>query len=1149
MKKVTFLLLTLLFSLELIYAQNYALDFDGMNDYVEITQDASLNMYNSSFTVELWVKSSQTHNTEVILFEYGEWETGTYQMTSDQQDQIKVSFHGRSSGDGAELTGDNWTDGTWHHFAGVFDNANNQLRLYKDGVLKVEVSETNAPGNATLSSYLGSRGGNTKFADMRMDELRIWDDVRTQSEIQNNMNIELTGSESNLVAYYNMNEGIGTSLMDHSSNSNNGTLENMDNSDWVADSPLSGTYSGGSGTSGDPYQIATTADLIELSNTSADWSAYFIQTADIAFNADETQVDWDGDGSATWDTEDQKGFLPIGNSSDKFTGSYNGDGHTIDYLYIDRASTDYIGLFGYINNATINSIGVTNVDITGDTYIGGLTGGSYSSSTISRCYVTGSVAAANDAGGFLGYNLSSSINNSYSTADVSRSSGEIGIYFASFCGYTNQGNIEYCYSNGNVVYEGGTDPTDKGFVGYDNSGSYTDNFFDKESNQSTASGATGLTSAQMKDYNSFTDETNSWLSSAWDFVTNPNDDVATNDYWDMDQDGTVNNGYPILSWQDGADNILQEYSGGSGTSGDPYQIATTDDLIELSNTSDDWDKHFIQTADIAFNADETQEDWNNSGSAGPVEGFSPIGDGTTNFTGDYDGDGYTIDYLYINRSSTDNIGLFGMIGDNVAINDLAVTNVDITGNRYTGVLCGRIDGLNSLIDNCETSGVLSGLVSCGGMVGRGNGSISNSSSSVTVNASIISDDWSDTGGLIGDAKGTISNCYVTGNVTAEGRNTGGLAGWVREGITIEQCFTTGDVTINSSNSTGEAGGLVGSYSGTSQIINSYATGTISVDNSGNGGVGGLVGQLTDNPSIENCYFSGEVINTSGNIGGLIGEFEYSSDAPALTNNLWNNSINSSINGIGNDSDNGVTGKTTAELQDIATFTSTSTTGLTSAWDFVNDPNDDGANNDYWDISSSINDGYPYLTKENSNDPLPVNLLSFTGERKAKSIVELHWSTASELNNDRFEIQRSQNGHDFVTIGEVNGAGNSNQVLKYEFTDVEAPEETLYYRLKQIDYNGQYKYSEIVVIHKESSLQTGELSIYPNPVSGTVNLKFPEYKGDMQLEVFDMSGRKIYTTQVCDQYSININTQQWPEGVYMVICKNRNMLLQQRIVKQ
>lgn len=83
-------------------------------------------------------------------------------------------------------------------------------------------------------------------------------------------------------------------------------------------------YSGGSGTSGDPYQIANKADLKYLSENAGEWSKHFIQTADIAFNADETQVDWDGDGTATSDTEDQKGFLPIGNSPTNFNGSYDG---------------------------------------------------------------------------------------------------------------------------------------------------------------------------------------------------------------------------------------------------------------------------------------------------------------------------------------------------------------------------------------------------------------------------------------------------------------------------------------------------------------------------------------------------------------------------------------------------------------------------------------------------------------------------------------------------------------------------------------------------------------------------------------------------------------------------------------------------------
>ena len=73
---------------------------------------------------------------------------------------------------------------------------------------------------------------------------------------------------------------------------------------------FAGTYSGGDGSSGDPYQIANTDDSMELSSTSGDWAAYFIQTADITFNANEQLVDWDGDGTADWDIQDQLGFSP-----------------------------------------------------------------------------------------------------------------------------------------------------------------------------------------------------------------------------------------------------------------------------------------------------------------------------------------------------------------------------------------------------------------------------------------------------------------------------------------------------------------------------------------------------------------------------------------------------------------------------------------------------------------------------------------------------------------------------------------------------------------------------------------------------------------------------------------------------------------------
>ncbi|MCF8332412.1 MAG: hypothetical protein K9H84_08175, partial [Bacteroidales bacterium] len=74
------------------------------------------------------------------------------------------------------------------------------------------------------------------------------------------------------------------------------------------------------------------------------------------------------------------------------------------------------------------------------------------------------------------------------------------------------------------------------------------------------------------------------------------------------------------------------------------------------------------------------------------------------------------------------------------------------------------------------------------------------------------------------------------------------------------------------------------------------------------------------------------------------------------------------------------------------------------------------------------------------------------------------------------------------------------MLKYEFTDVEAPEETLYYRLKQIDYDGQYEYSKIIVVQTDNSMINNKLNIYPNPVKGRFKLQLPEYTGKMQVDV-------------------------------------------------
>ena len=374
---------------------------------------------------------------------------------------------------------------------------------------------------------------------------------------------------------------------------------------------LYGQYSGGDGTSGNPYQIATPANLITLSKTSGDWGKYFIQTVNIDFGENEQAVDWDGDGTATWDTEDQKGFRPIG-LSPYFTGSYNGNGHTVSNLYINR-SDSFIGLFGVVQSGgKIENLGVVACNITGGvtsttgglagqnnngsstitncystgnvtgvnsvgglvgynnslipitncystcnvsgthnigglvgyngfatvsnsystgivsgtgTWVGGLVGNSNNSSLITNCYSTGNVSGANNVGGLVGANdNSSTVNNCYSFSDVTRVTGTSSS-IGGFCGYNFNSTITYSYSIGDVIYAGVPNPTDKGFVGNTNI-AHTTNFFDsEESNQTTATGATPKTTAEMKSASTF---------AGWDFTT----------IWDID--GSTNSGYPFL---------------------------------------------------------------------------------------------------------------------------------------------------------------------------------------------------------------------------------------------------------------------------------------------------------------------------------------------------------------------------------------------------------------------------------------------------------------------------------------------------------------------------------------------------------------------------------------------------------------------------
>ena len=128
----------------------------------------------------------------------------------------------------------------------------------------------------------------------------------------------------------------------------------------------------GDGSPDSPYQISTLNHLYWITENDDKWDSTYIQTANI-----------DAFSTSSWDSNE--GFSRIGNNSTKFTGSYDGDGYIIHGLTIARSSTNFIGLFGYTDGATIQDLGVTNVNITGRHYVGGLVGWVKGNSTISNC--------------------------------------------------------------------------------------------------------------------------------------------------------------------------------------------------------------------------------------------------------------------------------------------------------------------------------------------------------------------------------------------------------------------------------------------------------------------------------------------------------------------------------------------------------------------------------------------------------------------------------------------------------------------------------------------------------------------------------------------------------------------------------------------
>ncbi|MBX9850599.1 MAG: T9SS type A sorting domain-containing protein [Cytophagaceae bacterium] len=136
-------------------------------------------------------------------------------------------------------------------------------------------------------------------------------------------------------------------------------------------------------------------------------------------------------------------------------------------------------------------------------------------------------------------------------------------------------------------------------------------------------------------------------------------------------------------------------------------------------------------------------------------------------------------------------------------------------------------------------------------------------------------------------------------------------------------------------------------------------------------------------------------------------------------------------------------------------------------------------------------------------------------------VYLHWTTFSEVNNDHFEIEKSSNGSDFITAGIVKGAGNSNVILMYNFTDESPYHGKNFYRLKQVDADGKFSYSNIIFIDNQQTITS---SIYPNPADENISLKIMAADGgNGTISIVNVLGETLLSGELLLQPGENIFT--------------------------
>ena len=426
-----------------------------------------------------------------------------------------------------------------------------------------------------------------------------------------------------------------------------------------------------------------------------------------------------------------KGFQPIGTRENNFKGKFKGNAYTISNLMINRPNEDYVGLFGYIkgkdadNYATIVGLNVDNINVKGNSNVGGIAGYANSYTTINEVTVSGNIKGTSDyVGGVIGSSQSyTKVTSVIVNANVEGNNyvgGLAGSGISIYSGIVESGEIKgtnYVYGSGKYI-----------------SNSYINSnvILSQENGDPKLDGKT-YDNSKYGNLNLYNDYIDTWLGG---------DDDNSGYYFDYESDISKK-----IVLKKGEINL--NFKNGTGTSSDPYLIENYDDMKKLSavTKTQTEKKYYKLTTDLNYSNKH----------------YYMVGTKKQPFKSVLDGGAYTLSNIGV--YGYDYVGLFGYISgisssDYATIIGLNVENINVIGNNYVGGIVGYVDKF-STIKEVTVSGYIKGTGNyAGGIIGSSQ-SYTNLTSAI-VNANVEGNNY--VGGLAGGGKSTYSGIVESGEI-------------------------------------------------------------------------------------------------------------------------------------------------------------------------------------------------------------------------------------------------------------------------------------------------------------------------------------------------------------------------------------------------